>query len=108
MLPVIDYGSIAVVVSKVSAVGSVIEDEDNFGFEVFMTGTNEPLIIGFEDESEAEESRNDLVAIIAQYHIAKDFGPDFDFGEFLDEMEEAFDEENENVDDDEDDDSEKH
>ena len=84
MLPVVDYGSIAIVVPNISAVGGLIEDDEKDGFEVFLAGVEEPVIIGFHDREEAEESRNELIAIIAQYHYAKEFGPDFDFEELLD------------------------
>lgn len=88
MLPVVDYGSIAIVIPQVSAVGAVIDEDDRFGFEVFLEGVREPLVIGFEEKEEAEEARNELVAIIAQYYYTTEMGPDFDLEEFLDAADE--------------------
>ncbi len=103
MLPIIDYGGIAIVVPKITAVGGLINDE-KFGFEVYLTGMEEPLIIGFETAEEAEESRDELVAIIAQYHYAKEFGPDFD----IEEIENLLDPDGAEQLDDDDDDKETH
>jgi len=94
MLPIVDYGSIAIVVPKIAAVGGVVKDEKKFGFEVFLEGTREPIIVRFDTEKEAEESRNELVAIIAQYHYTVEMGPDFDIEELMENLdEEEFDEE---------------
>ncbi|MCP4133303.1 MAG: hypothetical protein GY754_20205 [bacterium] len=93
MLPIVDYGSIAIVVPQVTAVGSVIDDTDRKGFEVFLSGMDEPLIVGFDNLEEAEESRNELIAIIAQYHYAKELGPDFELGDVLNVFEEGEDDE---------------
>lgn len=87
MLPVVDYGSIAIVVPHVTAVGSLVTEEDKPGFEVFLTGMEEPLVIGFDTEQEANEAREELIAIIAQYHYAKELGPDFDFNDLIDDSE---------------------
>lgn len=84
MLPVVDYGSIAIVVPNISAVGGLVEDDEKYGFEVFLVGIEEPVIIGFHDKEEAEESRTELIAIIAQYHYAREFGPDFELEDLLD------------------------
>lgn len=78
MLPIIDYGGIAIVIPKINAVGGIVDDEGQHGFEVYLTGMEDPLVIGFDTLEEAEESREELVAIIAQYHYIKEFGPDFD------------------------------
>ncbi len=83
MLPIVDYGSIAIVVPHVTAVGSTVTEEDKPGFEVFLTGMEEPVIIGFDTEEEADEARDELIAIIAQYHYTKELGPDFDINDLL-------------------------
>ncbi len=83
MLPVVDYGSIALVIPQVSAIGAVIDEGDKHGFEVFLEGVREPIVVGFEDHEEAEEARNELVAIVAQYYYTTEMGPDFDLEEFL-------------------------
>jgi hypothetical protein len=85
MLPIVDYGGIAIVIPKVTAVGSVIEEDDKFGFEVYLTGMNDPLVIGFDSSEEAAESRNELIAIIARYHYVRDLGPDYDIDEIAEE-----------------------
>ncbi len=100
MLPIIDYGSIAIVVPMVTAVGGIVQDDEKYGFEVFLTGMEEPVIVGFYSSDEAEESRNELVAIIAQYHYTKELGPDFDMDDLID----VFDDDDEDDDDDEEDD----
>lgn len=83
MLPIVDYGSIAIVVPHVTAVGSTVTEEDKPGFEVFLTGMEDPIIIGFDTEEEASEAREELIAIIAQYHYTKDLGPDFDINDLI-------------------------
>jgi hypothetical protein len=85
MLPIVDYGGIAIVIPKVTAVGSVIEEEDKFGFEVYLTGMNDPLVIGFDSRDEAVESRNELIAIIARYHYVRELGPDYDIEDMAEE-----------------------
>jgi hypothetical protein len=100
MIPIVDYGSIAIVVGNVNAVGSLIEDDDKFGFEVFLSGMSDPIVVGFDTNDEAENARNELVAIIAQFHYAREFGPDFDIEEFMDELEDDYSE----IDNDDDDD----
>ena len=85
MLPIVDYGGIAIVIPKVAAVGSVIEDNGRFGFEVYLMGMNEPLIIGFETSEEATESRNELISIIAQFHYVHELGPDYDIEDLAEE-----------------------
>ena len=84
MLPIVDYGSIAIVVPKVTAVGGVIQTDEKHGFEIFLQGLNEPFIVNFSSREEAEESRTELVAVIAQYHYTTEMGPDFDIEEFMD------------------------
>lgn len=83
MLPIVDYGSIAIVVPKVTAVGSTVSEEGKPGFEVFLSGMEEPIVIGFDTEEEALEAREELIAIIAQYHYVKELGPDFEITDFL-------------------------
>lgn len=83
MLPIVDYGSIAVVVPHVTAVGSTVTEDDKPGFEVFLTGMDDPIIIGFDTEEEAVEARDELIAIIAQYHYTKELGPDFDINDLM-------------------------
>ncbi|HPS57954.1 MAG TPA: hypothetical protein PK514_07595 [Spirochaetota bacterium] len=83
MLPIVDYGSIAIVVPHVTAVGSTVTEDDKPGFEVFLTGMDDPLIIGFDTEEEAVEARDELIAIIAQYHYTKELGPDFDINDLM-------------------------
>ncbi|NLV66512.1 MAG: hypothetical protein GXY14_02440 [Spirochaetes bacterium] len=83
MLPIVDYGSIAIVVPHVTAVGSTVTEDDKPGFEVFLTGMEDPVIIGFDTEDEATEARNELIAIIAQYHYTRELGPDFDINDLM-------------------------
>lgn len=83
MLPVVDYGSIAIVIPHVTAVGSLVTEEEKPGFEVFLTGMDDPIIIGFDTDEEAAEAREELIAIIAQYHYAKELGPDFDINDLV-------------------------
>lgn len=85
MLPVVDYGSIAIVISKVTAVGSIISDDEKPGLEVFLSGMEEPVIIGFETREEALEAREELIGIIAKYYYIKELGPDFEFSSLLNE-----------------------
>ena len=68
MVPVIDYGNLAVVVSKVTAVGMIICDEGDYGFEVYLDGLHEPLIIGFQSEQDASLARAELIAAVAGFH----------------------------------------
>ena len=85
MLPIVDYGGIAIVIPKVAAVGNVIEDNGKYGFEVYLSGMNEPIIIGFDTKKEAGESRDELIAIIAQFHYIRELGPDFDVEDMSEE-----------------------
>jgi hypothetical protein len=85
MLPIVDYGSIAIVVPHVTAVGSTVTEDDKPGFEVFLAGMDNPLVIGFDTEDEAVEARNELIAIIAQYHYTRELGPDFDINDLMDD-----------------------
>ena len=87
MLPIVDYGSIAIVVPQVTAVGSPVNEDGNPGFEVFLTGMEDPIVVGFDSDEEAAEAREELIAIIAQYHYVKEFGPDFEFSDLLGESE---------------------
>lgn len=98
MLPVVDYGGIAIVVPMVTAVGSIIDNEGKYGFEVYLTGMNEPFVIGFEKLEEAEESREELISIITQFHYSRELGPEFDLEE-IDDLDDL-DEEDDVVDDD--------
>jgi hypothetical protein len=47
MLPVVDYGSIAIVVPRVAAVGGVELSEDNTSLEIFLQGINDPFVVNF-------------------------------------------------------------
>jgi hypothetical protein len=85
MLPIVDYGGIAIVIPKVTAVGNIIEDNGKFGLEIYLSGMNEPLIIGFDNSKEARESRDELIAIIAQFYYAQELGQDFDLEEIGDD-----------------------
>lgn len=85
MLPIVDYGGIAIVIPNVAAVGNVIEDSGKFGFEVYLSGMNEPLIIGFETSKEASESRSELIAIIARFHYARELGPDYEIDDMAED-----------------------
>ena len=89
MLPIVDYGSISIVVPKFRVVGRVVNEEEKPGFEVFLTGMEDPLIVGFDTEEEAAEAREELIAIIAQYHYVKEFGPDFEFSDLLGDKDET-------------------
>lgn len=83
MLPIVDYGSIAIVIPKVTAVGSTVSEDGKPGFEVFLSGMDEPIVIGFDTEEEALEAREELIAIIAQFHYVKELGPDFDINDLI-------------------------
>jgi len=90
MLPIVDYGGIALVVAKITAVSGVNKADDRFGFEVYLTGKEDPVVIAFTEEQQAEDARNELLGVIAQYYYIQEFGPDFD----IDELSEYSDEEN--------------
>jgi hypothetical protein len=83
MLPIIDYGEVALVVPMITAVGKPISKNGSSGFEVYMSGIEKPIILKFKSEKEASEEREDLIGIIAQYHYIKELGPDFDIDSFL-------------------------
>ncbi len=85
MLPVVDYGGIAIVVPKVTAVGNIVDDGGKFGFEVYLNGMSEPLIIGFDNAKEARDSRDELISIIAQYYDAREMNGDIDLEDISDE-----------------------
>lgn len=87
MLPIVDYGSIAIVIPKVAAVGRILTDRENHGFEVFLSGMEEPLIIEFDTDEEAKDARDELIAIIAQYHYVKELGPDYEISDFFNKNE---------------------
>ena len=89
MLPVIDYGDIAVVIPNVSAVGSVVKINNGHGFEVYLNGKDNPIVIGFFDENDAEESRRELIGIIAQYYFAREYGPDFELEDLMENIDES-------------------
>ncbi|MCL2155271.1 MAG: hypothetical protein FWH53_06375 [Leptospirales bacterium] len=84
MLPIVDYGSIALVVPMITAVGSPVSKNGSSGFEVYMSGIAEPILIEFDSPEEALEEREELIGIIAQYHYIKELGPDFDLDSLLD------------------------
>lgn len=109
MLPVIDYGNIAIVIANITAIGSVVINNEGFGFEVYLNGREKPILIGEFEEDEAEESRRELIGIVAQYYFTKEYGPDFELedimesfdGDEFDEMDEDLEEDSdENNDDD--------
>jgi hypothetical protein len=84
MLPIVDYGNIALVVPMITAVGSPVSKNGKSGFEVYMSGIAKPVIIEFNSPEEAFEEREELIGIIAQYHYIKELGPDFDLDNLLD------------------------
>jgi len=83
MLPIVDYGSIALVVPMITAVGSPVTKNGSAGFEVYISGNAKPIIIEFNSQQEALEEREELIGIIAQYHYIKELGPDFDLDNLL-------------------------
>ena len=85
MLPVVDYGSIAIVIPQISAVGGVVynEDEKCYDMEVFISGDVDPHVICSDIEEEAIKTREDLIGMIAHYHFLKMFGPDFNVEEYF-------------------------
>ncbi len=85
MLPIVDYGGIAIVVSKVTAVGKIIEDGGRFGIEVYLEGMSEPLVIAYDNAKEARDSREELISIIAQYYYSGEFDADIDLEDMGDE-----------------------
>jgi len=84
MLPIVDYGNIALVVPMITAVGKPVSKKGAAGFEVYMSGIAEPIVIEFNSQEEALEGRDELIGIIAQYHYIKELGPDFDLDDLLD------------------------
>lgn len=102
MLPVIDYGSIAIVIPKITAVGVTQDENNKYCLEVFLSGTDAPILIAFDSEEEAEEEKKELVAIIAQYYYISEFGPDFDIKDILRSLRDS------NSDDDDDDNKKEH
>lgn len=102
MLPIIDYGGIAIVIAKVTAVGNVFSEKETFFFEVYLTGKEEPVVIGFSSNDQAEKARSELLGVIAQYYYIHEFGPDFDIDELSDLIDEDI---NDEIDED---DTEKH
>jgi hypothetical protein len=83
MLPIVDYGNIALVVPMITAVVGPVDKKDSVSFEVYMTGIAKPLIIKFNSQEEAIEAKEELIGIIAQYHYIKELGPDFDLDDLL-------------------------
>jgi hypothetical protein len=83
MLPIVDYGSIALVVPMITAVGSPVSKNGSAGFEVYMSGVTQPIVIEFDSQEAAIEEREELIGIIAQYHYIKELGPDFDLDTLL-------------------------
>ncbi|MBN1496210.1 MAG: hypothetical protein JXA07_05535 [Spirochaetes bacterium] len=96
MLPIVDYGGIAIVIPKVAAVGSIVEENGKFGFEVYLAGMNEPLVIGFDTAKEAADSRSELINIIARFHYLHELGPDYEIDEISEEDVRDMDETEEN------------
>ena len=84
MLPIVDYGNIALVVPMITAVGKPVSKKGTAGLEVYMSGIAEPIVIEFNSQEEALEGRDELIGIIAQYHYIKELGPDFDLDDLLD------------------------
>ena len=84
MLPIVDYGNIALVIPMITAVGAPVSRNGSLGFEVYMSGIADPIIIEFNSQEEALEEREELIGIIAQYHYIKELGPDFDLDSLLD------------------------
>jgi len=83
MMPIRDYGSIAIVIPKITAVGNAVSEDGKPGFEVFLSGMGEPIVIGFDSQEEAREEREELIGIIAHYYYVKELGPDFDIDDIL-------------------------
>lgn len=104
MLPIIDYGGIAIVIAKVTAIGNVFDENETFYYEVYLTGKEEPVIIGFSSKEQAEKARSELLGVVAQYYYIQEFGPDFDIDEFSDFIDEDINDEDDN----EEGDTEKH
>ncbi len=86
MLPIVDYGGIALVVAKITAVAGVTKEQDGYGFEVYLTGREDPVVIAFSDEEQAENARNELLAVVTQYYYIHEFGPDFDLNDLSEMM----------------------
>ncbi|MCL1865406.1 MAG: hypothetical protein FWF73_06300 [Spirochaetes bacterium] len=84
MLPIVDYGNIALVIPMIAAVGGPVSKNGSSGFEVYMSGIAKPIVIQFNSQEEAIEEREELIGIIAQYHYIKELGPDFDLDNLLD------------------------
>jgi len=84
MLPIVDYGGIAVVVPRIAAVGGIVQENDSFGFEVYLSGIAHPLAIFIGSREEAEQSRAELVTVIAHYHCATDCAFDFEEEDYED------------------------
>jgi hypothetical protein len=78
MLPVIDYGGIALVIPHISAVGGVIEEKKRYGFDVFLSGHSDPVFVAFSKEDEADEAREEMVEAVARYYFVKDMGLELD------------------------------
>lgn len=87
MVPVVDYGSVAIVVPSVTAVGGIVMTEEGAGFEVYLSGSSDPIVVSFENREETETARTELIEIIARYYFAREFGPDFE-EELLDPLDE--------------------
>lgn len=94
MIPVVDYGSVAIVVPSVTAVGGIVETDDNFGFEVYLAGSADPIVVGFNNQVEAESARAELIEIIARYYFTRELGPDFE-EEIMDSFDEDDDDDGE-------------
>ena len=56
MLPIIDYGSIAIVIPKVTAVGVSQNEKGKYCLEIFLSGTDVPILIEFDSEEEAQDA----------------------------------------------------
>jgi hypothetical protein len=99
MLPVIDYGSIAIVIPKITAIGLTQDDNNKYCLEIFLSGADSPILIAFDSEEEAEEEKKELIAIVAQYYYIEQFGPDFDIKDMLKNLRDSNDDDDDNNDD---------
>lgn len=75
-LPVIDYGGIALVVSRISALGGTIQENERYGFDVFLSGHADPVFVAFDSEVDAEEARDELLGAVARYYYIHELGLD--------------------------------
>ncbi len=84
MVPIIDYGEIALVIPMIAAVGSITDNKGGASLNVFMSGRKEPIVVEFKTRDDAEAARDDLIAVIAHYYMTRDLGPDMDYDDYED------------------------